>query len=92
MLGKLLKEHHISRSSLAYKLNVTLQTVHNWCSGRIVIPSQKMAGVCDALESFGVPKEQLTKLTLDHLHLQGLPSARIIKNPNDTVPTIMLIN
>ncbi len=91
MLGKLLKEHHISRSSLAYKLNVTLQTVHNWCSGRIVIPSQKMAGVCDALESFGVPKEQLTNLTLDHLHLQGLPSDRIIKNPNDTVPTIMLI-
>lgn len=91
LLTQLLKTYHISRSSLAYELNLTLQTIHNWCSGRVLIPNSKLGGLCEVLEKFGIPSDELAALTLSTLQSHGLQPERFARKNNPKAPTIMLI-
>ncbi|MBL76471.1 MAG: hypothetical protein CL763_06085 [Chloroflexi bacterium] len=91
MLTSLLKHHHISRSDLAYRLNVTLQTIHNWCSGRVLIPNNKLGILCDLLEDLGVPRDELTGLALNNLASRGVHPARLERRIAQPTPTIMIM-
>ena len=91
MLGLLLKAHHISRSDLAHRLNVSVQTVHNWCTGRVRIPSQKLGRLCDLLEELGVPRDELAQMAVRELETLGVQQERLALRSRSAQPVVALI-
>ena len=92
MLGSLLKTHHISRADLAHRLNVSVQTVHNWCSGRVHIPSRKLGLLCDLLEELGVPQDELAQMAVRELETHGVQQERLsLKQVKSAQPLVVLI-
>lgn len=91
MLGAILKERHISRASLAHRLGVSTQTVHNWCSGRVPIPLERLGALCDALEEFGAPPDALAQMTARELERRGLREERFARKSRGAQPVVMLV-
>ncbi len=91
MLGPLLKAHHISRSDLAHRANVSVQTVHNWCSGRVRVPSEKLGRLCDLLEELGVPRDELAQMAVRELERLGVQQERLTLRSKSTQPVIVLM-
>ena len=91
MLSLLLKSHHLSRSNLAHRLNVSVQTVHNWCSGRVSIPTRKIGQLCALLEDMGVPSDELSQMVVRELEAQGLAPGRFTLKAQGSQPTVMLM-
>ena len=91
MLGSILKEHHISRPSLAHRLNVSIQTVHNWCSGRVRIPSRKLGALCDLLEELGVPQGELAQMAVRELETLGVQQERLALRSRSAQPVVGLL-
>ena len=91
MLGSLLKTHHISRADLAHRLNVSVQTIHNWCSGRIGIPSRKLGPLCDLLEGLGVPPDELAQMAVRELETLGVHQERLALRSKSAQPLVALI-
>ena len=91
MLGSILKTHHISRADLAHRLNVSVQTIHNWCSGRVLVPSRKLGLLCDLLEELGVPADELAQMAVRELETQGVQQDRLALRSRRTQPVVALI-
>ena len=91
MLGLILKERHISRASLAHRLGVSTQTVHNWCSGRVRVPVGQLGPLCDWLEGFGVPSGELAQMTALELERRGLREERFARKTRGAQPVVMLM-
>lgn len=91
MLGPLLKAHHISRSDLAHRANVSVQTVHNWCSGRVHVPSEKLGRLCDLLEELGVPRDDLAQMAVRELERLGVQQERLTLRSKSTQPVVVLM-
>ena len=92
MLGPILKTHHISRADLAHRLNVSAQTIHNWCSGRVRISSRKIGPLCDLLEGLGVPPDELAQMAVRELEAHGVQQGRLsLKQARSAQPLVALI-
>ncbi|MDE2837876.1 MAG: substrate-binding domain-containing protein [Chloroflexota bacterium] len=91
MLSSILKAHHISRADLAHRLDVSVQTVHNWCSGRILIPSRKLGRLCDLLEALGVPPDELAQLAVRELETLGVQQGRLALRSRSAQPVVGLV-
>ncbi len=91
MLSSILKAHHISRADLAHRLDVSVQTVHNWCSGRITIPSRKLGHLCDLLEALGVPRDELAQMAVRELETLGVQQERLSLRSRNTQPVVGLV-
>lgn len=91
MLGLILKTHHISRADLAHRLNVSVQTVHNWCSGRVRVPSTRLGRLCDLLEQLGVPPDTLAQLAVRELEALGVQQERLALRTRSTQPVVALV-
>jgi len=95
-LSAIIKHYRLARPSLAGVMDVSLQTIHNWCSGRVPVPvhhlgtlSQRIvaAGATDS-EVAALVQRQLELHGLDHELLQGL---RADRQPGVGVGAVMLI-
>ncbi|MCY4582229.1 MAG: substrate-binding domain-containing protein [Chloroflexi bacterium] len=91
MLGPLLKAHHISRAGLAHQLNVSVQTVHNWCTGRVHVPSHRLGTLCDLLEEMGVPHDELAQMAVRELETLGVQQERLALRAKSSQPVVALI-
>lgn len=91
MLGSILKRHHISRANLAFQLNVSVQTVHNWCSGRVQVPSRKLGPLCDLLEGLGVPPDELAQMAVRELETLGVQQERLALRTRSAQPVVALV-
>ena len=91
MLGSLLKTYHISRADLAHRLNVSVQTVHNWCSGRVRVPSRRLGHLCDLLEDLGVPPDELAQMAVRELETQGVQQERLALRARSAQPVVALV-
>lgn len=91
MLSIILKERHISRASLAHGLGVSLQTAHNWCSGRVPIPIEQLGPLCNLLEARGVPAGELAQMTVRELERRGLREERFARKTRGAQPVVMLM-
>ena len=91
MLGLILKQHHISRADLAHRLDVSVQTVHNWCSGRIAIPSRRLGRLCDLLEELGTPRDELALLAVRELESQGVQQERLALRSRSAQPVVGVV-
>lgn len=91
MLGSILKTHHISRADLAHRLDVSIQTIHNWCSGRILVPSRKLGPLCDLLEELGVPPDELAQMAVRELETQGVQQDRLALRSRRTQPVVAMV-
>ena len=91
MLGSLLRSYHISRPRLAHQLGVSVQTIHNWCSGRVLIPSVRLEPLCELLEHMGVPSDELAQLVVRQLESHGIHSDRLALKPRGVQPTVMIM-
>ncbi len=91
MLGSILKTHHISRADLAHRLDVSVQTIHNWCSGRILIPSRKLGHLCDLLEALGVPPDELAQMAVRELETLGVQQQRLALRSRTAQPVVGLV-
>ena len=91
MLGSILKTHHISRSDLAHRLDVSVQTVHNWCSGRVRVPSHKLGRLCDLLEELGVSPDELAQMAVRELETLGVQQERLALRSRSAQPVVGLV-
>ena len=91
MLGPILKKHHISRADLAHRLNVSVQTVHNWCTGRVRVPSQRLGSLCDLLEELGVPRDELAQMAVRELEALGVQQERLALRSRSAQPVVALV-
>ncbi len=91
MLGSILKTHHISRADLALRLDVSVQTVHNWCSERVRVPSPKLGRLCDLLEELGVPADELAQMAVRELETLGVQQERLALRTKSAQPLIGLV-
>ncbi len=92
MLSSLLRAHHISRLAIAHELGSSTQTIHNWCSGRILIPPHKLEPLCQSLHQHGVPDHALSQLTAHSLQSHGIPPNRLDLKPNAPRPAVMILS
>ena len=91
MLGPILKRRHISRADLAHRLDVSVQTVHNWCSGRVRVPSHRLGRLCDLLEELGVPRDELAQMAVRELETLGVQQERLALRSGSAQPLIGLV-
>lgn len=70
-LGSILKANYLSRGEIAEALGVSVHTVHNWCSGRVRIPLNRMEQVVRYLETSGVDGEITASLVQHEAEIQG---------------------
>jgi DNA-binding LacI/PurR family transcriptional regulator len=71
-LGATLKDFFISRATLANDMDISLQSVHNWCTGRIHIPIPQLGRLADRLSARGIPDDAIAGLIANELEAQGL--------------------
>ena len=91
MLGPILRANHMSRLDLAHEMGVSMQTVHNWCSGRILIPAARLEELCETLERRGAPADELARLVVHELGRHGLHRDRLAFKPLGARPTVMAL-
>ena len=83
-LSSLVKQYRLSRPSLASAMHVSLQTIHNWCAGRVPVPVHHLGRLSERLTSVGATEDDIASLVrrqleqhgLDHEILQGFFSER----------------
>jgi DNA-binding LacI/PurR family transcriptional regulator len=85
-LSTTLKGYFISRATLAHDMDVSLQSVHNWCSGRVHIPVPQLGLLADRLSALGVPDDTVAGLIANELEAQGL-NTRFL--PSLAGPTVL---
>jgi len=90
-LGTTLKGFFISRATLADDMDMSLQTVHNWCSGRVHIPILQLGLLADRLSALGVPDDVVAGLIANELETQGLDTKflPLLANPTALRPPAM---
>lgn len=91
MLGQILKTYQISRADLAHRLNVSVQTVHNWCTRRVKVPSHRLGRLCDLLEEMGVPSDELARMAVRELEALGVQQERLSRRSRSMQPVVGLV-
>ena len=71
-LSSLLKRYGLARSALAAQMDVSLQTIHNWCIGRIPVPLHQFSRLAENLTALGASDSVIAELIRAHLQMHGL--------------------
>lgn len=72
LLRRLLLEANLSSTEAAEVLNVSLQTVTNWTSGRSHIPVHRLVRITELLEERAIGRKELVALVRQELAQQGI--------------------
>ena len=95
-LGSLLKQYGHQRSVLAAQMDVSIQTVHNWCSERVPVPVHQFDSLAGNLAAIGATDEEVAALVRRLLELHGLGdrllSALAFPKKNDDRPEVLLMS
>ena len=76
-LSALVTAYRIRRRSLASDMDVSVQTIHNWCSGRIPVPIHQIERLTERLRSAGVEDSEVAILVAAQLETHGLSSSLV---------------
>jgi DNA-binding LacI/PurR family transcriptional regulator len=95
-LSAIIKYYRLARPSLASAMDVSLQTIHNWCTGRVPVPVHHLGALSEHIVAAGATDTEVAALIqrqlelhgLDHELLQGL---RADRQPSVGVGAVMLI-
>ena len=71
-LTSLLKRYVVTRPALAARMDVSLQTIHNWCIGRVPVPVHQFSRLAESLTAFGASDAEIAKLMRAYLQMHGL--------------------
>jgi DNA-binding LacI/PurR family transcriptional regulator len=71
-LASLLKRYFITRSWLAAHMDVSLQTIHNWCIGRVPVPVHQFSRLTEQLIESGATDAEVAELMRACLQVHGL--------------------
>ena len=71
-LASLLKHYGLARSSLASRMDVSLQTIHNWCIGRVPVPVHQFSRLAENMTSLGASDAEVAALMREYLDEHGL--------------------
>jgi DNA-binding LacI/PurR family transcriptional regulator len=92
-LGGVLRRLGIPRAALAGYLGVSVQTINNWCAGRIQMPVQRLAQVGAFLQQNGASATQVEAMVSESLAGFGLERLQLTPragNP-DARPGVMTL-
>jgi len=79
-LGPLLKALFISRASVARELGVSVQTIHNWCSGRVEVPPQQVGRLVTVLRDRGAPSASVAEFVQRELESYGIDPSLLVES------------
>jgi DNA-binding LacI/PurR family transcriptional regulator len=71
-LGSLLKRYGLPRTALAAGMDVSLQTIHNWCIGRVPVPVHQFGRLSERLSTAGANDTEMAELFRGFLGMHGL--------------------
>jgi DNA-binding LacI/PurR family transcriptional regulator len=83
-LSALVAKYRIQRPSLASDMNVSVQTIHNWCSGRIPTPIHQIERLVERLQRGGASDSDVSLLVADQLEAHGLSSSFVFALSTDS--------
>ena len=95
-LGGLVKACGIARPALATSMDVSLQTIHNWCVGRVPVPVHQLEHLVANLEAAGATHAETAELVRGQLEAHGL-SQELMQSltsavaPPDDSRTVMIM-
>lgn len=93
-LGSALKRHGVSRASLAVEMGVSLQTIHNWCSGRVRVPVERTRELSRMLGARGLPAGEIDALVRAEVTARGIDPAMLRergRNAGDRAPVMIAV-
>ena len=96
-LTELLRTHHLPRAGLAAGMDVSLQTIHNWCVGRVPVPVHQLDRLIANLGSAGASDQEIAGLVRSQLEAHGL-NETLMRSLSSTVtpdygaPSIMIMS
>ena len=76
-LSMLLAGYRIQRRSLASDMDVSLQTIHNWCSTRVPVPIHQIDRLIERLRRAGAEDSEIAELVASQLEAHGLSSGLV---------------
>jgi DNA-binding LacI/PurR family transcriptional regulator len=79
-LGPLLKALFISRASVARELGVSVQTIHNWCSGRVEVPPRQVGRLVTILRDRGAPSASVAEFVQRELEAYGIDPSLLVES------------
>jgi DNA-binding LacI/PurR family transcriptional regulator len=71
-LATLIKSYGLARPVLAARMDVSLQTIHNWCIGRIPVPLHQFSRLAENLVGVGASDAEIAGLLRGYLEMHGL--------------------
>jgi DNA-binding LacI/PurR family transcriptional regulator len=71
-LSAIIKHYRLARPSLAGVMDVSLQTIHNWCSGRVPVPVHHLGTLSQRIVAAGATDSEVAALVQRQLELHGL--------------------
>jgi DNA-binding LacI/PurR family transcriptional regulator len=71
-LGSLLKRYGLPRTELAAAMDVSIQTIHNWCIGRVPVPVHQFGRLSESLTAAGASHAEMADLLRGFLGMHGL--------------------
>lgn len=71
-LSSLLRRYGLTRPALAARMDVSLQTIHNWCIGRIPVPLHQFGRLAENLTAVGASDPEIAELIRAYLEMHGL--------------------
>ncbi|MEX2599174.1 MAG: substrate-binding domain-containing protein, partial [Dehalococcoidia bacterium] len=94
-LTEILKQTNVSREALARALDVSSQTIDNWCIRRSRIRPDKLERLCTVLQENGAPPAKVAAFLEDELERQGLQIDRWLSHiqkapPERTAPVFVI--
>jgi DNA-binding LacI/PurR family transcriptional regulator len=77
-LASMLKRSGQNRPTLAAYMDVSLQTIHNWCTGRVPVPVHQFGRLAENLTTFGASDAEIAELMRAYLQMHGM-SDRLLR-------------
>ncbi|MBM3940480.1 MAG: hypothetical protein FJ318_06260 [SAR202 cluster bacterium] len=82
-LTRILKAHAHSRSALAAQVGVSVQTIDNWCSGRVCVPLAQLQRLRASLAEMGVPADVVDAYAIAEMQRQGFDVLSLLHSRRD---------
>ena len=76
-LASMLKRSGQTRPTLAPYMDVSLQTIHNWCTGRVPVPVHHFGRLAENLTALGGSDAELAEIMRGYLQMHGM-SGRLL--------------
>jgi DNA-binding LacI/PurR family transcriptional regulator len=77
-LASMLKRSGQNRPTLAAYMDVSLQTIHNWCTARVPVPVHQFGRLAENLTTFGASDAEVAELMRAYLQMHGM-SDRLLR-------------